>query len=46
MYERSDPKILGKIETNTIVAKKAINRWVDNLCELGDWIKDKKGGLT
>ena len=30
-YERSDPKILSKMEDDSKVAKDAANRWTDNL---------------
>jgi hypothetical protein len=46
MFVRSDPKILDKIATDTVIAKKSINRWVDNLYEVAEWIKEKKSGFT
>jgi len=30
-YERSDPKILKKIDEDTKIAKDSVNRWTDNL---------------
>jgi len=30
-YERSDPKIVQKMEDDSKVAKDAANRWTDNL---------------
>ena len=43
-YERSDPKMIEKLKKNTQISKDSVNRWVDNLNQLGSWIKEKKQG--
>ena len=37
-YERSDPKILIKMEEDMKIAKDAVNRWTDNLYVILQWI--------
>ena len=37
-YERSDPKIISKMEGDGKVAKLAVNRWTDNLYLIQQWI--------
>ena len=41
-YERSDPKIILKMEEDTKIAKIAVNRWTDNLYIIMQWIQNTK----
>lgn len=45
-YERSDPKILLKMEQEAKIAKDAVNRWTDNLFQIMQWIKTHKPNFT
>ena len=45
-YERSDPKIVQKMEDDSKVAKDAANRWTDNLYLIQQWIQQIKPGFT
>ncbi len=37
-YERSDPKIVQKMEDDSKMSKDAANRWTDNLYLIMQWI--------
>ena len=45
-YERSDPKIIVKMEEDSKVARDAANRWTDNCFIILQWIQNSKPGFT
>lgn len=45
-FERSDPKILDRISSDTKISKDSINRWTDNLFLILQWIQQSKPGFT
>ncbi|CDW83788.1 meiotic nuclear division protein 1 homolog [Stylonychia lemnae] len=45
-YERSDPKIILKMEDDTKIAQSAVNRWTDNLYQILQWIQQSKPNFT
>ena len=45
-FERSDPKILEKIASDTKISKAAINRWTDNLFLIVQWIGQSRPGFS
>ena len=45
-YERSDPKILQKMEDDSKIAREAVNRWTDNLYMIYQWISRSRPNIT
>eukprot|EP00347_Sterkiella_histriomuscorum_P013010 403366359 len=45
-YERSDPKIIQKMEDDSAISKQAANRWTDNLYIIMQWIQQSKPNCT
>ena len=45
-YERSDPKMLQKMEEDSKIAKEAANRWTDNLYLISQWIERSRPSIT
>ena len=45
-YERSDPKIVEKMQNDSKIAKDAVNRWTDNLYLIQQWIQQKMPGFS
>ena len=45
-YERSDPKIVVKMEQDSKLARDAANRWTDNCFVILQWIQNSKPGFS
>ena len=45
-YERSDPKIIQRMEDDVKVAKGAANRWTDNLFQILQFIQNSRQGFS
>lgn len=45
-YERSDPKIVVKMEQDSKMARDAANRWTDNCFVILQWIQNSKPGFS
>ena len=45
-YERSDPKIVVKMEQDSKLARDAANRWTDNCFMILQWIQNSKPGFS
>jgi len=45
-FERSDPKIVVKMEQDSKMARDAANRWTDNCFVILQWIQNSKPGFS